>query len=547
MKREAQKKLQEIKERVCELEQHSPAKTKLLKDGVAALQRENVIRHPLKAWFVGMLAFTYHHRQDFAAEVELLKSYFAAPWTDPLKSYEFSLHAQLTELLESQRRFVPEVGTCEMCDDQNRRLTRIESGHCICNDCLTEFTSGSTYPRASRVKINELRRRGFDVNDEATILDVWNFKQILLRRRLGLRDDARYEELFNYLLAFGLSRGGQWESFDETYIAGGNHPNLDGTPRLKVLRQCRVGEPLRLVRDPENPHQEDMRAIKVCREAGEQLGYVPEHKLGNAQGIGPQLANWIDDGTLFRAQLTTISAKCKGGFFEFSLNHGDSIDEVFRSCEGQKDLRFDASTVTGRIEIFRFDGPWPESKLPDLMTLKDIGTLKRRIRKLQQQGINIGLEASFFDCWKQEQVLLRRSLGLQENVSHDTVVDSVYEQRLSRNGQWKVCSREYIALGYTWSTEASYVQLIERCHVGDRVILIRNPEDSTILYSVNVNRESGERIGAAHSSKVADQMDAGTPVDARIVDIHQPFPGSVGSLSICIEVRMFVLSEVSVP
>ena len=118
-----------------------------------------------------------------------------------------------------------------------------------------------------------------------------------------------YEEVFNYLLSYGLSRGGKWECFYDTYIAGANHPNSDGTPRLEVLRRCRVGETLKLVREPENPHQSDLCAIKVCRENGEQLGYMPEHTINRAVGGGWCFANDIDRGVVAGEALGNL---CKG-------------------------------------------------------------------------------------------------------------------------------------------------------------------------------------------------------------------------------------------
>ncbi len=363
MKRELQTKLQDIKKRFDKLEQHSVAATKLLKEGVATLQREKVVRHPLKAWFFGLLAVTYHHRQVFETEVELVESYFAAPWADPPMSYELDLLDQLDIARDGLRRFVPEKGACEACDAQKQRLTRIESGDKLCDTCLQELNADTpAYPRASRKEIAKRRLQGFDVPDGVSILDCWKYEQILLRRQHGLRDDALYEELFNYLLACGLSRGGKWDWYCETSVVGGKYPNPDGTSRLDILRRCRVGERLQLIREPENSHQEDLRAVKVCRETGEQLGYIPTHLLGNDKNLGYCLANQMDRGDLFQATLQTISAKDKEGYAEFALKEGDGIGDVITQCERQRSDRFDTSTVTARIDVYWLNVSPPASE-----------------------------------------------------------------------------------------------------------------------------------------------------------------------------------------
>ena len=581
MKREFQTKLQEMKKQFYELQQdysllvkRGPTaeknkllkETKLLKEGVAVLQQQRVVRHPLKVWFWGMLASTYHHCQQVAGEVELLESYFAAPWADPPMSYELDLLDQLDIARDALRRFVSEKGACEACDAQKQRLTRIESGHKLCDVCLNELNADlPAYPRASRKEIAKCRMQGFDVPDGVSILDCWKYDQILLRRQHGLRDDAPYEELFNYLLACGLSRGGKWDWYCETSVVGGKYPNPDGTSRLEILRRCRVGERLVLVREPENIQQEDLRAVKVCRKTGEQLGYIPTHLLGNDKNLGYCLANQMDRGDLFQATLQTISAKCEGSFGEFELKDGENIGDIITKCERQRGFRFVTSTVTARIDVywlncrspdserievfggvlFQPDGSWPETQQPNLTTQKDIKALKRRIEKLRKQGVSIDLDAVFPDCWKHEQALLRRSLGLQEDASHDMVVECIYQQRQSRSAVWKQCdlrSWEYIALAHSITTEASYLQMIDRCRVGDRVVLIRHPQNSW-LYRVSVHRENGELIGDVAAPQLADRMDSGTPLDARIARIHQPFPGQLFSLSVCIEVRMFVLPD----
>ncbi len=52
--------------------------------------------------------------------------------------------------------------------------------------------------------------------------------------------------------------------------------NKDGSSRRHVIRQCKAGDPLLLVPEPDNPH--DPNAIKVCRKNGDTLGYISRVK-----------------------------------------------------------------------------------------------------------------------------------------------------------------------------------------------------------------------------------------------------------------------------
>jgi HIRAN domain len=50
------------------------------------------------------------------------------------------------------------------------------------------------------------------------------------------------------------------------------HRNPDSSDRQKIIRECRPGEDVHLMPEPDNPI--DPNAIAVLRENGEQLGYV---------------------------------------------------------------------------------------------------------------------------------------------------------------------------------------------------------------------------------------------------------------------------------
>lgn len=43
--------------------------------------------------------------------------------------------------------------------------------------------------------------------------------------------------------------------------------------RQRIIRKCSIGERLQLVPEPGNPS--DKRTVRVCRQSGEQVGYLP--------------------------------------------------------------------------------------------------------------------------------------------------------------------------------------------------------------------------------------------------------------------------------
>jgi len=83
-----------------------------------------------------------------------------------------------------------------------------------------------------------------------------------------------------------------------TKVVGVTHRNPDGSSRQEIIRNCEVGERLHLVREPENPH--DPSAIKVCRESGEQLGYI-------SADVAFRMAGEIDGGDKFVAWASDLT------------------------------------------------------------------------------------------------------------------------------------------------------------------------------------------------------------------------------------------------
>ena len=78
--------------------------------------------------------------------------------------------------------------------------------------------------------------------------------------------------------------------------------------RQALVAQVRPGEPLRLVREPANPH--DPHAVAVCRDGGERLGYV-------SAALAARLAPSMDAGARYTA---TAAQRTGGGDRPFGLN-----------------------------------------------------------------------------------------------------------------------------------------------------------------------------------------------------------------------------------
>jgi hypothetical protein len=53
-------------------------------------------------------------------------------------------------------------------------------------------------------------------------------------------------------------------------VKGVTHDNDDGTSRLEAIKQCSIGDAVKLVPDPQNPH--DKNAIRVLLVSGQQIG-----------------------------------------------------------------------------------------------------------------------------------------------------------------------------------------------------------------------------------------------------------------------------------
>lgn len=85
-------------------------------------------------------------------------------------------------------------------------------------------------------------------------------------------------------------------------VACVTHRNSDGTDRQKILKNCRAGEKLKLIHEPMT---QDKNAVKVCRESGEQIGWLN-------QILAAEIAPRLDGGSRVDAEISEITG---GGLF----------------------------------------------------------------------------------------------------------------------------------------------------------------------------------------------------------------------------------------
>jgi HIRAN domain len=75
-------------------------------------------------------------------------------------------------------------------------------------------------------------------------------------------------------------------------VAGESYRNDDGSDRQAIIGSCRVGEPLVLDAEPDNP--EDENAVRVLRRDGNQIGYLE-------RAMAARLVDDLSDFTAFVA------------------------------------------------------------------------------------------------------------------------------------------------------------------------------------------------------------------------------------------------------
>jgi len=85
-------------------------------------------------------------------------------------------------------------------------------------------------------------------------------------------------------------------------IVGVTKQNPDGTSRQELLKNCKAGVQLQIVREPENPVDEKAIAVKLSD--GQQLGYLTSE-------LADELAPKIDRGLTFEAMVAEITGGTK--------------------------------------------------------------------------------------------------------------------------------------------------------------------------------------------------------------------------------------------
>ena len=96
-------------------------------------------------------------------------------------------------------------------------------------------------------------------------------------------------------------------------VVGVTFKNPDGRPRQKIITRCSEGDKLVAVREPDNKH--DPNAIAVCRQNGQQIGYLDR---GLARDIAPDM----DEGLPLDIMITDITS---GGWFS-DKSYGVNIE-----------------------------------------------------------------------------------------------------------------------------------------------------------------------------------------------------------------------------
>jgi hypothetical protein len=100
-----------------------------------------------------------------------------------------------------------------------------------------------------------------------------------------------------------------------TKLYGVSFRNEDGLARQQLIRQCRPGDRLRLVREPGNPH--DPCAVAVQALGGRQLGYLGGH-------LALEVSREMDAGRQVSATISKITGG--GGWLFFRRNFGVNIE-----------------------------------------------------------------------------------------------------------------------------------------------------------------------------------------------------------------------------
>ncbi len=178
------------------------------------------------------------------------------------------------------------TGKCEGCGVTPRILRQIESGQWVCQTCLREIHGPKGSPKlALLTHIKYLREQGFDVSDDLTKEEAELLDWVISVRSCGIDvagdtplkvlqrlSEAHSEGIREALyLPRPVDDVDLWHGLVD--VAGITYPNPNGTSRIDIVRRCVIGEQVKLIPQPSNPVDPD--AVMVCRQTGEQMGYLP--------------------------------------------------------------------------------------------------------------------------------------------------------------------------------------------------------------------------------------------------------------------------------
>ena len=104
-----------------------------------------------------------------------------------------------------------------------------------------------------------------------------------------------------------------------TKVVGVAQKNADGTKRQDILKTCRKGEQLMLIHEP---IPQDENAIKICRQSGEQIGWLN-------QALAAEIAPRLAEGSIAGVKIAEIT----GGGFLFGNIRGCNIQIINSSTE----------------------------------------------------------------------------------------------------------------------------------------------------------------------------------------------------------------------
>ena len=101
-----------------------------------------------------------------------------------------------------------------------------------------------------------------------------------------------------------------------TKVYGISFRNADGTRRQQVAEKCSPGDPLVLVREPENPY--DDLAVAVHTVGNAQLGYLGGH-------LAHQVTDALESGRRVSAAIINVTGG-DGPWWYFRRKHGVNIE-----------------------------------------------------------------------------------------------------------------------------------------------------------------------------------------------------------------------------